>query len=181
MGWKSFKAHYNIEQPVHIDGNFLFIKAEQAADLIVIDLRTGTLRAHPRFMDQLSLHYPDLINDSAEKILEAFYQKDIFSADIPVYCFDHERGQVLEYFCEFEGYPNLTHCGKVMYEDSFWPTKNQAVSQGLIRAQASIDFYEGELGALEKKRVRLLHLIGEGKRKKKEISDFYSIDNALIE
>jgi hypothetical protein len=59
--------------------------------------------------------------------------------DIPV--FFAEKGEIVQETTDVWGWPNVTHTGKLMYENTFFKTKEEAVEYGIEDAGRGFDLW----------------------------------------
>ncbi|WP_052730507.1 hypothetical protein [Sphingomonas sp. SRS2] len=64
-------------------------------------------------------------------------QPDTFERSIPV--FTYEGADIIECACEELGWPNVTHDGRMMYENSFTPDRAQALRWAIKSARSGIE------------------------------------------
>lgn len=138
MGWKNLKDHYRIGHIVQITEEGICIGSGYIHDLIVIGLG-GDIKK--RYGDRLSSNQ-DLDRyqqemDADPATLRALVQSpDTFSAAIPVYTYD--GAVILEKQCETPLYPNVTHDGCLMYENTFSTDKAEVVEWAKQNSEAAI-------------------------------------------
>jgi uncharacterized protein YlxW (UPF0749 family) len=73
----------------------------------------------------LKEYYPAILEATPEQIKALIDQEDTFERSITVYT--HDNLKILTKYCEKLGYPNVTHDGVLMYEDSFSTDKDQVI------------------------------------------------------
>lgn len=148
MGWKNLKEHFNLEDViVQVKNNQVLIGSGFISDLISFDMETGEKTINPTFpeaADQL----PELKNSNPKLILELLTKPDAFTASLPV--FTYEGGRVLEYLCEEYGYPNVTHCGRLMYLNQFNENKEQVTLWARENLDAEIRYCSTRIEDLKK-------------------------------
>lgn len=127
MGWKAFKDHFNIEHIVCIKNGKLIIGSDFVSDLVSIELSTGVVQANNTFPTFLQKHYPQLLDVESSEILILLNKEDTFSDSIKV--FTYEDDVLLEKHCEKLGWPNITHDGELMYENTFSTDKYEIIKK----------------------------------------------------
>jgi hypothetical protein len=126
MGWKRMRDHYRIEHIVQVRYGRVLIGSDYVPELIIIDAdgtpREGSLgiRGH----DEFERYWRDLTADP-EQLRALLAAPDTFAASIPVYTY--EGGTIIEKQCETPGWPNCTHDGQMMYDNTFSTDKAQVV------------------------------------------------------
>lgn len=149
MGWKNLKNHYRISHIVQITEQGICIGSGYIHDLIVIGL-DGDIKK--RYGDRLSSN-ADLARyqqemDADPATLRALVQSpDTFSTGIHVYTYD--GGAILEKQCETPLYPNVTHDGCLMYENTFSTDKDEVVEWAKRNCDAAIRCVNESIQRLE--------------------------------
>jgi len=140
MGWKAVKDHYRVGHLVSIHtGKGICIGSSYVHDLIRIDPTARTVQwgnLGPSRNDDLARYWEEMHAD-----LAAFWRlvnaPDVFEKDLPV--FTYEGGEVVKYLCEEYGWPNVTHDGQMMYENTFFPNAEDARAAGIRNAKARVE------------------------------------------
>jgi hypothetical protein len=126
MGWKSLKERFGITHIVQVNGKNLFIGSGYVHDLVTIDILTGKVTENSTFKRFLLETYPDLLKAPPEEIISLLEKQDTFTHSIAVYTYDGSN--IIEKQCENPGWPNVTHDGLVMYDNTFSTNKEEVVS-----------------------------------------------------
>lgn len=167
MGWKNIKEHYQIEHIVHVSEEGICIGSGYITDLIVVG-QDGALKK--RFNERSNadlLRYQSEMDADPELLKRLVQSQDSFVQSIPVYTY--EDGSILEKFCEEPGWPNATHDGCLMYENTFSTDKDQVVAWAKRNAEAHVNSmrriitqnendlaeFRAELAGAEENRTRL--------------------------
>ena len=149
MGWKSVKEYYDIKHIVQMCEGLLCIGSPYVHNLIIVDaegnLKWGTLG--PSHNDDLARYYDDMSADKA-KLVELLNQPDSFKKSIYVYTY--RDGQVLEKQCEELGWPNCTHDGLMMYDNSFSKRQGEIVKWAKHNLEIGIGFWKERIEAAVK-------------------------------
>ena len=140
MGWKSIKEHYKIGHIVQVTSKGICIGSGYIHDIIVIDKDTGAV-IKPYLKDGWSsnddlLRYQSEMDGDPEKLKELVFQEDTFEKNIPVFTFD--GAEIIQEFCEELGWPNLTHGGNIMYENTYSQDVEQVIKWAKKEAEAII-------------------------------------------
>lgn len=127
MGWKNVKEHYGIKHIVQVTDAGICIGSGYVHNILTIraDLsieRSSIGRGEP-FDSMVAAMEAD-----RPKLRELIDSPDTFSASIPVYTFTYD-GAIVEALCEQPGWPNVTHDGRIMYDNTHFPERSQAVAQ----------------------------------------------------
>lgn len=155
MGWKAFKEHFGIKHQVQLDGSSetLFIGSAYVHDIVAINTETGKFKESSALDGFIERNYPSLKEASAEEIINLISKEDSFERSLPV--FTAVNGEVLEMQCEEYGYPNITHCGRMMYENTFFKTREEAHEYAVKEVGKWIEFYKDQIERTEKELDKL--------------------------
>lgn len=127
MSWKNVKDHYRIGHQVQIREGRICIGSPYIHDIIRVSLdgvvTWGNLGASSN--GDLARYYAEMTADPA-KLRELIAAPDTFTASIPVYTYD--GGTIIEKQCEVFGWPNCTHDGMMMYENTFSADKAKVIA-----------------------------------------------------
>lgn len=149
MGWKNIKDHYRISHIVQITEKGICIGSGYIHDLIVIGL-DGVIKK--RYGDRLSSNadlarYQQEMNADPATLRTLVQSPDTFSTAIPVYTYD--SGVILEKQCETPLYPNVTHDGCLMYENTFSTDKAEVIEWAKRNSDAAIRYVNERIQRLE--------------------------------
>lgn len=126
MGWKKIKEKYGIEHIIQRRGDSFIIGSSFVSEILTIDIKTGEIsNKTASFQGFGAKNYPLLMAASKEEILSDINEIDTFSENKKVFIVVHD--EVLETLCEEFGYPNITHDGYLMYENTSFTSKNDAL------------------------------------------------------
>jgi len=123
MGWKKFKEYFGVKHIVQVEGDQVKIGSGYVSDLALVDMKTGRLTRKYGWERSLE-EYGALLTASPEKILSLLSEPDQFERNLPVYIVSDAK--VIEEYCEAPGYPNLTHSGRLMYENTTFLDREEA-------------------------------------------------------
>lgn len=126
MGFKTVKEQFRIRHSVHVTEDGICIGSPYISDLIVVGLDGRLKKRHERdgSNDELDRYMREFDADPA-KLQQAVAAQDTFTKSLPVYTWS--GGEIVETKCEKYGWPNTTHEGRMMYENSFLKSKADAV------------------------------------------------------
>lgn len=148
MGWKTLKERFGIGHIVQVTNAGIVIGSGYVSDLVTINSATGKVTENSTFAGFLRQHYPRLLSASAEDILSAISTEDTFDTSIPVYTY--EGGTIIEKLCEQPSYPNVTHDGCLMYENTYSSDKSLVVQWAKRNAEAGISLIARHIADTEK-------------------------------
>lgn len=147
MGWKSFKEKFEIKHFVQIRDGQIKIGSSYVHDIISIDPVTGRIFETASWSNVLN-EYPLLKNASKEEIVKILQEKDTFEKSIPV--FTYSEATIIEDFAEEVGWPNITHSGRMMMDNTFFLTREEAVEEAIDNNGYSIKFAKDRVVESEK-------------------------------
>lgn len=151
MGWKTFKQHFKVEHLVTLADGFINIGSGYINDLVRINMSTGAVIHNQTFNNFLRNNYPNILEATPKDILALIHAEDRFSNSIPVYTYNRD-GEIVEKLCEETGWPNVTHDGQMMYENSFFSTKEVAAKQCQKEMLSAISSLSASLKDLEEQK-----------------------------
>lgn len=148
MGWKTLKEHFNIEHIVQVSEGSILIGSGFISDLVKINPATGLISENDCSPGFLERYYPSVHDAQPEIIVELLAKQDTFTASVPVFTYD--GANILEKFCEQPGWPNVTHDGMLMHDNTFSTDRNQVVEWAKASNKAHIRHKANHLENLEK-------------------------------
>jgi hypothetical protein len=150
MGWKSFKSFYGIEHIVHIRGDFLLVGSIYIPDAITFSVKTGDIHRGSSISDSLFKKYDRLKNSSSPERLSLIGSRDIFSESNPIFYYSHRQNKIIEDFTEKYEWPNVTHKGSLIYENTHFKTKKEALAYAIRERELSLEYIEKIITDAEK-------------------------------
>lgn len=153
MGWKTLKQHFNISHTVQLTPTRVLIGSGYVQDLVSIDRDTGAVKEHSTFGGFLAQHYPALASAEPTHILALLAAPDVFAADLPV--FTYTGAQIIEKRCEALGWPNVTHDGDLMYENTHFADKASAIARARESAESGLRFCQEAIARKERELATL--------------------------
>ena len=143
MGWKNFKEGYKIEHQVRVTSEGICIGSSYIPDIIVVGLDGKIKKRYADRGNEDLCRYMAEIDADPEKLLRLITTPDTFTANVVVYTY--EGGNIREALCETPGWPNVTHAGEMMYENSFSTNKADVVRWAKRNCEASIQFMRDDI------------------------------------
>jgi hypothetical protein len=143
MGWKAIKEYYDIKHHVaYYPGQGICIGSNYVHDLITINIETGKLKPSKIFTpgdkncnDELNRYWAAMTAGPG-KLMELLKQEDVFERSILVYTY--HGGEILEKYCEKLGWPNNTHDGLPMYDNTYSADKDKVIFWAKRNASAGV-------------------------------------------
>jgi hypothetical protein len=154
MGWKTFKKVFKVGHLVTLHDGFIHIGSGYVNDLVRINMSTGAIIQNSTFDNFLRDNYPNILEATPQDILATINVEDEFSNSIPVYTYNSDC-VIVEKLCEETGWPNVTHDGQIMYENTFFSTKEVAAKQCEKETLSMISFLSVSIEDLEEKKRNL--------------------------
>lgn len=154
MGWKSVKEYYGIEHIVCVSGHSICIGSPYVRDIIVIGL-DGVVRKRYGTESPANAQlrrYQQAFDADPDKLRELVLAQDTFGAAIVVYTYD--GGNIIEKLCELPGWPNVTHDGQLMYDNTFSTDKTNIIRRAKREASAGIGLVSERVADLEKELLK---------------------------
>ena len=148
MGWKNVKEHYRIDHIVQVTDEGICIGSGYLPNLIVINPNGKIVKADVSGNEKLSRYFHDMDED-LERLKALIQTPDSFSESIPVYTYD--GGEIIEKRCEAPGYPNVTHDGLLMYENTFSTDRARVVTWAKECAAIGIRVAKREIADQQKR------------------------------
>jgi hypothetical protein len=165
MGWKNVKEGYKIAHAVCVTEEGICIGSAYIHDIIVIG-QDGTLkkRYSDRSNEDLKRYQSEMDSDPV-KLAKLVQSKDTFQNDLVVYTY--HGGDIIEKRCDALGWPNVTHDGDMMYDNTFSSDKAKVVKWAKENALAGVEIYERRI---QDERKNLAELEDGLAKSKKELS-----------
>lgn len=145
MGWKAVRDHYQISHTVRRRDGDICVGSGYLPSALVIG-RAGEIKKRYSGSDEdLSLYQHEMDQDLA-KPQQLVTTQDQFGERLVVDTFD--GGSIIEKRCDARGWPTVTHDGEVMYENSHFETRAEAVERALANALAAQRSLEDRIAGL---------------------------------
>lgn len=159
MEFKAIKQHYDIKYIVAIyneekyGGDCICIGSGYVHGLIAINIETGKVfyssLVTPGEDSEIGQLAARIKEDEKNGVLRALIDEpDTFARNLPVFTID--RWAVKAELCEEYGWPNTTHSGAIMYENTYFRTRAEAYAyllrdtkSGVTHSNFGYNFKEG--------------------------------------
>lgn len=148
MGWKALKEKFGIKHYVQITEAGICIGSAYVHDLVTINVNLGTIHESATFKGFIKNNYPKLLDTTSEEILSIINTPDVFESSITVYTY--ENGDIIEKKCEKIGWPNVTHDGYMMHENTYSTNKNKVVGWAKNNISLEVKYTQEHIGRKEK-------------------------------
>lgn len=169
MGWKNVKEHYGITHYVAVyPEKGICIGSGYVHDLIAIldtdrkaDWRDGIDRNRADIGHNLTISRPNYMArgkpfdgwvaqwiENPAQLRQLIDKPDSFANSITVYTYDYD-GNIIEKLCEEPGWPNVTHDGRMMYENTFSTDRDQVVAWAKRELTAARDQIASTIRVIE--------------------------------
>lgn len=138
MGWKSVKEAYQIEHIVKNEGDVLKIGSGYVGDLITVHpdgrvVMNSIVSRDGGELDRIRIE----MEADPDRLRGLLAKHDHFDVSLPVWTY--EDGAILELHCEEYGWPNVTHDGRLMYENLFFDRRDQAVEAAIRNGEYAVE------------------------------------------
>lgn len=156
MGIKAIRKKYKIEHIVQNIDNAICIGSGYVHDIIVISYDGKIIKKYKNGVyndgwstnENLKRYQEEMIIDEENGELKKLIDlKDDFDVLLPI--FTVEDGVLIETFCEKYDYPNTTIEGYLIYENTFFKTREEAIDYGIRDCKSFIKMLEGRKKELE--------------------------------
>ncbi|MDE2104237.1 MAG: hypothetical protein KGL39_43775 [Patescibacteria group bacterium] len=111
-----------------------------------------------RVNEDLKRYMAEMKADPA-KLREVVQAPDTFEASIPVYTYD--GGNIIEEKCEKPGWPNVTHAGHMMYENTYSTDKRKVVKWAKENATLGIKWQSERVEEIKRDLAKMEALVKE--------------------
>lgn len=150
MGWKALKEHFKLDLTIHVRPHGVCIGGGYLPEMIVIDPATGVIKKQPDWppVSEEVRRCLREISAAPELVRGLLAAEDTFSQSLPVFTF--KDGEVIEKQCESYKWPNVTHDGVLMYDNTFTPDKTVAVKWAKESARIGAKWAHEHVERLEK-------------------------------
>lgn len=119
MGWNNVKKAYKIKHNVCVTEHGICIGTGYIHDIIVIGLDGVIKKPYIEVSNQELARYMQEMSSDLPTLKRLIESPDTFERSITVFTYDTETFEIFEKQCEELGWPNATHDGEMMYENTF--------------------------------------------------------------
>lgn len=146
MGFQAVKKYYDIKHIVAVydkrdfGGPCICIGSAYIHDIIVIRIADAkVVKGYERENDDLARYYSAITEDEKNGILRGLIDTpDVFTQNLPV--FTIKDWAVVADRCEEYGWPNTTNSGYIMYENTYFKTREEAYAYLLKDTAAGVRY-----------------------------------------
>lgn len=150
MGWKLLKERYGIGHTVQVTDEGICIGSPYVHNLIVLDFTGRVVRRSELIGGNDDLHrYVKSFEADPQRVKETIDEPDCFTDSITVYTYD--GGTIIEKKCEKLGWPNCTHDGELMYENTFSTDRAEIVARAIENAKCGIELTQEAVESNQKR------------------------------
>jgi hypothetical protein len=143
MGWKNVKEHYRIKHFVHIRDGHLCIGSPYAPDIVVVTPEGVLIKRCIHGITEDIRRYQDEIDADAETFRRLMHTPDLFPVSMKVYTY--ADGRVIVQECDNPGWPNVTHDGQLMYENTHFTDKAKCVASAISDYAAGVSLTQRDI------------------------------------
>lgn len=148
MGWKNVKEHYGIAHIVHVRDNHIWVGSGYVPE--IFGVRIDDLRIERKGHIGRGEPFDSFIaamNADKFALRRLIDEPDTFVRSIP--CFTYAMDRIIEKQCEAFGWPNVTHDGEIMYENTFSTNRKYMVQRALRNAKFGAESMRSHVAAAE--------------------------------
>lgn len=146
----------NTKYAVHFRDGKVCIGSPMCSELITVDSKTFeikyTLDTEGRKTirsDELKFIWDKLIELIKNGEIKTIVENNDSTANMfPVY--SHREGEIIKQFADVFGWPNSTHDGTLMYDNTFFKTETEAIEYGIKDLRHTMQMYSERISDLEK-------------------------------
>lgn len=164
MGWKNIKEHYKIDHIVSVSDKYIYIGSQYVLGIIKIDTKYKTCKwggSWSSSNSKLDRYYSEM-NSDLNKLFELYDMPDTFEKSLPVYTYD--GSDIIEEVCEVYGWPNVTHAGHVMWENTYSSSKKEVISWAKKNAKLGITLKEDKISELKNELSKYVERLNKEKK-----------------
>lgn len=174
MGWKNVKEHYRVQHTVQVTTEGICIGSPYIHNIIAISADGKVVKKYESGRSNEDLRrIQDEIDADPAMLRKMVLTADTFKKSLTVFTYD--GGEILECKCEELEWPNVTHGGSMMYENTFSADKAQVVKWAKRNAELGIKWAKESVEAKEKE------LLKSRERLAKEESDLSRLNKEYPE
>lgn len=161
MGWKNIKEHYRVQHEVQVTDEGICIGSPYIHNIIVIDANGKVVKRYADGRGNEDLRrIQDEIDADPAMLRKMVLTVDTFDRSITVYTYD-EVGGIIECKCEELGWPNVTHGGSMMYENTFSEDKEQVVKWAKRNMELAVKWTKEAVENAEKQLHKMFGRLAE--------------------
>lgn len=172
MGFKVFEDHFGVHNHiVTVRDGVLHIGSSYVSDLVGFNMETGEVLINDTFSGFLNQYYPNILNATNEERLALINAQDVFEQSIPV--FTSNKGQIIEKACEQLGFPNVTHDGELMHQNTHYANKDDAIEYERENLYCRIECYEESIQEIETRLAEKKQQLAETQKMLQDFNKLY--------
>lgn len=171
MGYKTLKEHYRIGHAVCVTDEGICIGSAYIHNLIVVGLEGTIIKADDGRVNEDLKRYMAEMKADPDKLRAVVRAKDRFEAAIPVYTYS--GGNIIEKQCEKPGWPNVTHDGDMMYENTYSTDKRKVVKWAKEKAKCGIELFHRRVEEIKGDLAEMEALLEKSKAELAKLNEDY--------
>jgi hypothetical protein len=147
MGWKNVKDHYRIEHLVRVTDEGICIGSSYIHDIIVIGLDGTLTKREERTCNEDLRRYMAEFDADPQTLKRLVVTPNTFEKALTVFTYD--GGEIIEKQCEEYGWPNVTHDGEMMFDNTFSKSRSKVVKWAKENAAAGVRLSEDRVARIK--------------------------------
>ncbi|MFL9611055.1 hypothetical protein ACKF11_13290 [Methylobacillus sp. Pita2] len=171
MGVKAVKQHYNIRHIVHIKEGKLCIGSGFINDMLIFSPTGKLLREFDHNSDAELTRYTRDITADPVLFTTLLQQEDQHDSLISAYTYTDDA--IIEVQCVQVGWPNTTVDGLLMYDNTYFENKLDAVKKAKASYLYGLQSYESTKADLENRLATVTRQLSELKASKQRLDAEY--------
>jgi hypothetical protein len=177
MGWKTVKEEYGIVHTVCVnEDGVLCIGSPYIHDIIRISSEGAVIKPYRDKHNEDLARYQSEFDADPERLRRAVKAEDLFCRSLPVYTFD--GADIIEEECDAYGWPNVTHNGKLMYENTFSQDRTVVIGWAIKDAECRAKWAAENIARLDADRAKQKHYLIDAQDDLEELRAMAGIDTA---
>ncbi|MGL6120674.1 MAG: hypothetical protein ACRC0V_09235 [Fusobacteriaceae bacterium] len=146
MGWKNIEKKFNIQHIVQIRDNKICIGSGYIGDIITISFEGKIIKMDRDYSNEHLKRYVTELREAERtgELKKLIDLPDTFENLKPIYTC--EKGRVIKKFCEEYEYPNVCTDGDLIYENTFFVNRKDAVKYCCKNARLRLKYSAQNFG-----------------------------------
>ena len=174
MGWKNLKQHFNINYIVQVDADGQVLVGSPYLNNLLTIAKDGSVTLHSLFEKDQSGSLVDLANQlkaDSSVVRDLLASPDSFETDIPVYTW--ENGALVEKLCEEPGYPNVTHDGQLMHDNTYFLRPEDACAKARTNSAFYVEHWERQVERIQRELDGAFERLEKARAELRAVSDLH--------
>jgi hypothetical protein len=163
MGIKLIKEQFRIHHIAHIDAGLFHIGSPFISTILSFNIDGELVYGAENLANKDLVRYNNEISENKALFKQLWEQADPQKGDIGVFWVSDDCS-ISEDTCDEFGWPNTTHSGALMYENTHFKTKREAAERGIRDVEAGIRSFKSNINEARQTIARCESAIAEGEK-----------------